>query len=206
MALPMDHSGIVASTAGAAFALDTAGRILAWNAASEQLLGYPAAKVLGRNCWEVLQGRDSYGNVYCGAHCRLIEMALTRQAIHPCNLIHRDAEGQLIRSGVSSFVVPGHSPSEMAIVHFLNPVPSAPHQEEHHPDSANGDSDRAPLTRREFQVLRLMARGAATREIARELGISTGTVRNHAGRILRKLKAHTRLQAVAAARALHSSL
>ena len=93
----MDHAGIVASTAGAAFAVDTAGRILAWNAAAEDLFGYPASKVVGRFCWEVVQGRDLCGNVYCGPHCPLIEMAVRRQAIHRCDLLYRHAEGETVR-------------------------------------------------------------------------------------------------------------
>jgi len=199
----MDHAGIVASTAGAAFAVDTAGRILAWNAAAEDLFGYPASKVVGRFCWEVVQGRDLFGNVYCGPHCPLIEMAVRRQAIHRCDLLYRHAEGETVRAAVNSFIVSGRSPSEMAIVHLLNPVPSEAPAEAHRADSGIGEAKHPLLTERELQVLRLMARGASTREIGRELRISTGTVRNHTAKILRTLKAHTRLQAVATARALH---
>lgn len=199
----MDHAQIVASTASAAFAVDTAGRIVAWNPSAEQLFGYPASKVLGRFCWEAVQGQDLYGNVYCGPHCPLIEMALHRQAIHSCDLLYRDAEGKTVRTSVNSFIVPGRSPAEMTIVHFLCPVASETTGETHRPDSGSGEAKHPLLTERELQVLRLMARGATTREISRELRISAGTVRNHSGKILRSLKVHTRLQAIATARALH---
>lgn len=198
-----DQAGIVASTAGAAFAVDTSGRIIAWNGGAEDVFGYPASKAVGRFCWEVVRGRDLYGNVYCGPHCPLIEMAVHRQAIHGCDLLYRNANGETVRSTVNSFIVPGRSPTEMAIIHFLNPVPAEMIVETRRPDTVVSEARHPLLTEREIQVLRLMARGATTREIARELKISIGTVRNHTGKILRTLKAHTRLQAVAAARALH---
>ena len=45
-------------------------------------------------------------------------------------------------------------------------------------------SSHAALTRREREVLRLVARGATNREIARELYLSEGTVKNHVSNIL----------------------
>ena len=53
------------------------------------------------------------------------------------------------------------------------------------------------LTRRELEVLRLMAGGANTRAIAQRLHISPATVRNHAQNIFAKLGVHSRLEAVA---------
>ena len=52
------------------------------------------------------------------------------------------------------------------------------------------------LTRRELDVLRLMAEGASNRAIADTLVISSGTVKFHAGSILRKLHAANRAEAV----------
>lgn len=202
MGTDKDHARIVASTAGAAFAVDTAGRILAWNAAAEDLFGYPASRAIGKFCWEVVQGRDLYGNVYCGPHCPLIEMAVHRQAIHRCDLLYRNAGGETVRASVNSFIVPGQSPAEMTIVHFLDPAPTGAIGEPPFPAVVTKEAGPPLLSERQLQVLRLMARGATTREIARELRISTGTVRNHTGKILRILKAHTRLQAVANARML----
>ncbi len=197
-----ENARIVASTAGAAFAVDTSGRIVAWNAGAEDLFGYPRSKAVGRSCWEIIQGRDLYGNVYCGPHCPLIEMAVHRQAIHRCDLLYRNVKGETVRAVVNSLIVPGRSPAEMAIVHLLNPVPTDAIGESPPPNVLIREAARPLLTERQLQVLRLIARGATTREISRELRISTGTVRNHTGKILRILKAHTRLQAVATARTL----
>jgi DNA-binding NarL/FixJ family response regulator len=53
-----------------------------------------------------------------------------------------------------------------------------------------------PLTRRETEVLRLMAGGYSNREIARALGATEGTVKNHASSILSKLGVRDRTRAV----------
>jgi DNA-binding NarL/FixJ family response regulator len=53
------------------------------------------------------------------------------------------------------------------------------------------------LTRREIEVIGLMARGASNADIANELVIAEGTVKSHAKHILRKMRAANRAQAVA---------
>jgi DNA-binding NarL/FixJ family response regulator len=55
------------------------------------------------------------------------------------------------------------------------------------------------LTSRELEVLGLLAEGASTRELADRLYISLNTARNHVQRAIRKLGAHSRLEAVAIA-------
>jgi len=55
------------------------------------------------------------------------------------------------------------------------------------------------LTRREIEVLQLLAEGYSTERIADTLFISIHTVRNHVSKILTKLGAHSKLEAVAIA-------
>lgn len=56
-----------------------------------------------------------------------------------------------------------------------------------------------PLTPRELEVLHLLAGGATTAAAAAALNISTATLRAHVQAVLRKLGAHSRLEAVAEA-------
>src|SRR5438445_7127427 len=56
-----------------------------------------------------------------------------------------------------------------------------------------------PLTSRELEVLRLLASGASSHSASETLGISTATLRAHVQNVLRKLGAHSRLEAVAEA-------
>jgi pimeloyl-ACP methyl ester carboxylesterase len=62
------------------------------------------------------------------------------------------------------------------------------------PVEANGDS---PLTRREVEILRLVAAGLSNREIASSLVLSEHTVHRHVANILRKLAQSSRAAAAA---------
>ena len=59
-----------------------------------------------------------------------------------------------------------------------------------------------PLSERELEVLRLVARGESNREIAAELVIAEGTVKNHLTNILAKLEVSDRTEAAVKAREL----
>ncbi len=52
------------------------------------------------------------------------------------------------------------------------------------------------LTARETEVLRRLADGLTTEQIAADLYVSVNTVRNHVNNIIRKLNVHSRLEAV----------
>jgi DNA-binding CsgD family transcriptional regulator len=62
---------------------------------------------------------------------------------------------------------------------------------------------RAPsLSTRERQTLALLAAGYSTAQMAQDLGISKETVRNHVKRVLRRLDASSRVEAVAKGRSV----
>lgn len=72
---------------------------------------------------------------------------------------------------------------------------TAPPKAEAQPEPAAVD-----LSEREIEVLRLIARGATNREIATQLVISEGTVKNHVSNILSRLGLRDRTQAAIYAR------
>ncbi len=63
------------------------------------------------------------------------------------------------------------------------------------PTESKTDSAFADLTPRETEILSLLAEGQSNKVIARNLGISDGTVKLHVKAILRKLKIHSRVEA-----------
>ncbi len=66
-------------------------------------------------------------------------------------------------------------------------------------DIAYGDDDymENPLTERESEVLSLVAEGKTTKEIAKELYLTPGTIRNYISSILEKLNVGNRIEAIA---------
>lgn len=66
---------------------------------------------------------------------------------------------------------------------------------------ARADADPGgTLTRREREILRKVERGTTNQAIATELTVSLSTVRSHVQSILKKLGAHSKLEAVSIAR------
>lgn len=59
-----------------------------------------------------------------------------------------------------------------------------------------GTVNTEALTVRETEVLRRLADGLTTEQIAADLYVSVNTVRNHVNNIIRKLNVHSRLEAV----------
>jgi len=86
-------------------------------------------------------------------------------------------------------------------------LPLAPHAARHLVRSAvrsRNTPEREPLTKREQEVLQLVARGSCNRAVAEALNIGEGTVKVHMANILRKLNASSRTEA--AVRALQTGL
>ena len=118
-----------------------------------------------------------------------------------------------IRAGASGFLLKDAQPEEMLAairtVHQGDAViaPSCTRRLLEHlvtalpPEEAAGPQERAAprLTEREREVLVLMARGRSNTEIASDLFVAEATVKTHVGRILAKLDARDRVQAVVTA-------
>ncbi|GAA2726188.1 response regulator [Cellulomonas aerilata] len=122
-----------------------------------------------------------------------------------------------IRAGASGFLLKDAPPEEMLAairtVHAGDAViaPSSTRRLLEHlvtvlpddrPDdgaAAQARAALAALTDREREVLVLMARGRSNTEIGRDLFVAEATVKTHVGRILAKLGARDRVQAVVTA-------
>lgn len=63
-------------------------------------------------------------------------------------------------------------------------------------DEENANDGYAKLTQRQQEVLDLMALGKSNKEIADELGLTTGTIKMHSSRIFKTLNVQNRTEAV----------
>ena len=116
----------------------------------------------------------------------------------------RQVIGEAIQAGVSGYLLKDVSAQELvnaarlaledkAVIHpsltraFIEEVQYVDRRPE------------APLSRRETEILQMVAYGSTTKEVAHDLGISPHTVKTHLERIFEKLGANDRAQAVAIA-------
>jgi PAS domain S-box-containing protein len=97
----------------------------------------------------------------------------------------RTADGRRVTVEISSTTVLDHG-SIVGVFGLADPADEAPK-----PSLA-----AVPVTPRQMDVLRHLARGHSTATIAEKLGIATETVRNHVRAITARLGVHTRLEAV----------
>lgn len=163
------------------YVLDTTGGVRWINAAAERLVG----DVRGRHLTSVVAAEDS----------RRARELFSRKVIG--NSASTDATGVLVsttgaRVPVEISSVPLMSGERVVGVFGLF-------------EESADDTAPAPhphLTPRQVEVLRLLEQGRSTKQIAAELHLSTETVRNHIRRLFRALGVKSRLEAVAAARAI----
>ena len=184
-----------------AFAVGPEGRVVLWNRAAEKILGWSAREVMDRPCCDVFVGIDDHGNRLCYKGCHVMSLVKLGEPVQHFDMQTRTKAGRPVWLDISILDAPSSGPGGALAIHLFRDVtatrellrlvherlqaPSAP------PDEAT------VLTRRELEVLRLMAGGANTKALAERLHVSPATVRNHAQNIFTKLGVHSRLEAVA---------
>src|SRR6267142_5216423 len=67
--LRLDLAEALAGAADGALVIGPDGRILTWNRAAAQILGYRANETVGRQCCEILAGQDVGGGRICSPGC-----------------------------------------------------------------------------------------------------------------------------------------
>jgi len=198
----------IAKSDDAVFAFDANDLVILWNKGCERLLGRPAYEVLGRHCYDIMCGRDAFGNVYCCPSCPITVQARTRKEdpVQRFELEVNAAGGKRKKVSITTFALPAVRSGPATLVHVLREPGAgasdletdlAAAVEPSDPQSPPRSGAGAPLTRRELEILRLMARGTPTGAIAEQMFIAPVTVRNHIARILQKLDVHSKLAAVA---------
>jgi DNA-binding CsgD family transcriptional regulator len=183
-------------TGDSAFVVDRSGVIVLWNPAAEKTLGYPASKALGKQCWELLCGQDTYSNKYCFERCPLREMAFQHESLNGFQASFKTAsEGR--KQFLISCLVMVDEPGNELLLHICHIQNEALGQNISHAFTASAANKHCgALTRREIEVLTLLEKGRGTFEVAARMNISTPTVRNHIQHILNKMQVHNRLDAV----------
>jgi PAS domain S-box-containing protein len=200
----MDLDALLTNTADGVCAVGVDGRIVFWNRSAERLLGYAAREVVGKPCCDVFVGRDPAGNRLCYQGCHVRTLVKRGEAVEHFAMATRTKAGRPVWLDISILTVPGARQDATTTVHFFRDVTTSHEVEtlvrERLAQTRPPPEDEQPpsdLTRRELDILRLMAAGASTRAMAERLHVSLATVRNHVQHILEKLGVHSRLEAAA---------
>lgn len=213
---PLD---VFSSTGDAAFASNDKGYIVLWNEGAKGLLGYSAADVLGRRCFEVIGGFDTFGNRYCWRDCNARRLLRCQKAVCPFQMHVRKSSGEYVWAAIRIELDSDQQLSDYQLIHLMQQIhpgtdvvrnsyltPSiSDMQPEGSPRRLESTSHlpNPPLTNREREVLTLLASGFSAAEISNKFHISVNTVRNHVQSIFRKLAVHSKLEAVFVARRNH---
>jgi DNA-binding CsgD family transcriptional regulator len=174
------------------------------NPRAEAVLGERASHCIGRPCHQVVCGYDEGGRPYCGSNCPVQRRARLGQDVEPVTLrVGGSGNGG---RWVQVLPVAVHDPlgSGLHIVHCVVEEKTRRNVEDyltrvaHRFKGADGSNDpRSTLTKREREILHLLAEDEPLHAIAARLTVSHATVRNHVQHILAKLRVHSTIEAVA---------
>lgn len=206
----MDLNGLLrlANTEDGMLVADEDQRILVWNEGARAILGYEAVEVLGRHCHEVIPAQPGCADALCRVNCTPFQIA--RRGGAPATTVSRGRT----RAGEERWLSLSHiavtdDAGQTRMVHLFRDVSRAVEAEALLTRIAGFARERPPapmpppppelLTPREREVLRLLAEGLGSRQIADRLVVSVSTARNHIQNILDRLGVHSRLEAVSVA-------
>ncbi len=196
-------------TADAAFVVTLEGEICFWNAAAERLFGYTAANVLNKTCHNVLKGKGALGTIVCGGECSVQCCAAHTESIPAFDLEVTTCSGEQKWVSVSTIVFEDSRLHRRLIVHLSHDISKRKEAEQAFTTMMElskqvvsigaGQSQPAPvksLSDQERRILTLFAKARNSGQVAKELGITLPTLRNHLHAINQKLRTHNRLEAV----------
>jgi PAS domain S-box-containing protein len=200
---------LLEGTADAAFVVTVEGEICFWNTAAERLFGYKANDVLNKTCYGVLHGEDTLGTVVCVGERSVSHCAAHSTAIPAFDLEVTTHSGQRIWINVSTIAFEDSRLHRGLIAHVARDITGRKQVEQAFSrmidlskeviSVGDGQSGLAPiesLSEQEQRILKLFARAKNSGQVAKELGITLPTLRNHLHAVNQKLRTHNRLEAV----------
>jgi len=192
-----DLGEIFSRTSDAVFAIDGACRIVYRNEIFADLFQCPASEGSGRACYEVVCGRTLDGQVFCSPDCPVGKSLTNDHPVENFDLIISPAHGDSVWVSVGSFPLPKtfHRAVAVFLIRPINVMHALNRLAHGGPFKENGETAHR-LTPRERQILKLLAEGHGTKELADVLHISHITARNHIHNIFEKLDVHSRAGAV----------
>jgi len=203
-----DALELIAESKAPAYGMDRHDRIVYWNEGVEKALGWSSEEVLGRMCYEVLAGRDLFGNLYCTKECPVVVSAIAGDDVRPFLIdVKKKGSSRSVKLIVRPVPLPAAGPSFAVLMHFLDSegasldaLISSLRAAVREPDGlppVDPPISVSPLSTREREIVLLLSNGYAALNISAKLNLSLATVRNHINNVLRELDVHSQIEAVA---------
>lgn len=193
----------------AVFAARESGEICFWSRAARDLFGYPEDKALGKTCSSLLHGVGALGTQVCHERCVELQCTLKPKAMPNFDLNITTGAGERKWVNISTIPYLNRRTQKTLVVHLARDISEQKKREEvfrkmvaisHEvaglDTNANGAAPVTALSTQELEILRMFAAGNDAPRIAKALGISPQTLRNHLHHINKKLRTHNRLEAV----------
>lgn len=189
---------LFAGAADAACAVDAAQRILLSNDAFTRLCRRPPEEIHGRFCREVICGRTLDGQCCCGDACTVRGCLTQREPVENFDIAiaHAGVAPVWVNVGVLNAPRLWNPATHVFVLRPINLYAIVNRLRGAASRESAAASDAPRLTRRESEILRLLAGGHGTRAIAQQPYISALTVRNHIRNIYARLEIGTRAEAV----------
>lgn len=104
--------------------VDLTQAVACWNPVSAKTLGYAYDEILGKKCWEILQGETENGNRYCQKECPTLRQISAGKPVKPFNLRVRAKSGNFVLVNVSTVPLHDHRADQavVGIVHLMRPL------------------------------------------------------------------------------------
>lgn len=115
---------LLADTASPAFAISDEQRIVFWNRGAEELFGRDPSEAVGRACFEVIRGRDAFGNRFCYRECPVMTTQRWGEPVTGCEFVARVGEEDTDVS-VTLLQIPGRGRTTGHLLHILRPLGGA---------------------------------------------------------------------------------
>jgi PAS domain S-box-containing protein len=197
---------LVQRTMDPAFALTARAEIWAWNPAAEAITGFGPSEALHQSFPQLTEAHGPLGKPLDAEYC---ERVIRDGGVSSFDLELKTASGSAIWLNVSVLVFEPLRFSPALIVHLAHDITASRRRRalyERLRETAReitqlGDAEHhlvpvPVLTQQEQRLLSLFAQGKPPAQVARELDISSQTLRNHLYHVNQKLGTHNRLEAV----------
>lgn len=169
------------------------------NGRAATLLAVSASECLGKPCYAIVSGVDLSGEPFCRPDCQLEHLVRNGSGgIEPIEMGIVGAAAKVRWVKVLAIPVTGSRQTNTLLVHCALDHDKSRRVETYlsrllsHRLRSSSDWARRPLplTKRESEVLALLAAGENTRSLSERSYVSHATVRNHVQHVLSKLGAH----------------